>query len=194
MVDILLHLRIIGSRAASDSPSAAMSIVQNNDKENIGVTVLLDTPKSEKVEADEDVISVDEAMRAADAVTRKRKLPTFKEIVTKADEKTKRKLMPIMSWDTLVEKEVYLINSVHEMEITLKNGAKKTTKYIYIEDDDENCMNVWISELIAENLRDYEVSDKNICLIPLGKKKSSTSGYDYNDFVIVKDDTMNEMH
>ena len=102
--------------------------------------------------------------------------------------------MPINSWDTLVEKEVYLINSVHEMEITLKNGAKKTTKYIYIEDDDENRMNVWISELIAEKLQDYQVSDKNICIIPLGKKKSSISGYEYNDFAIVKDDTMNEMH
>ena len=171
-----------------------MSIVQNSDKENVGVTLLLDTPESKKVEAGEDVISLAEAMKAADAVARKRKLPTFKEIVAKADEKTKRKLMPINSWDTLVEKEVYLINSVHEMEITLKNGAKKTTKYIYIEDDDENRMNVWISELIAEKLQDYQVSDKNICIIPLGKKKSSISGYEYNDFAIVKDDTINEMH
>ncbi len=81
-----------------------MSIVQNSDKENIGVTVLLDTPESKKVEACEDVISLAEAMKATDVVARKRKLPTFKEIVAKADEKTKRKLMPINSWDTLIQK------------------------------------------------------------------------------------------
>ena len=81
-----------------------MSIVQNNDKENVGVTVLLDSPESKKVKACEDVISLAEAMKAADAVARKRKLPTFKEIVARAEEKTKRRLMPINSWDTLVEK------------------------------------------------------------------------------------------
>ena len=74
------------------------------------------------------------------------------------------------------------------MEIKLKNEEKKTGSYICVEDDEENIMNIWISEMILESLKEYSVSDENICIIPLGKKKSKLSGYDYNDFVIVKDD------
>ena len=74
------------------------------------------------------------------------------------------------------------------MEIKLKNEEEKTCSYICVEDDEENIMNIWISEMVLENLKEYSVNDENICIIPLGKKKSKHSGYDYNDFVIVKDD------
>ncbi len=120
--------------------------------------------------------------------TKKRKIPSFKEIISKADEKVKRKLLPVQPWDRLKINNVYLIKSVNEMEIKLKNEEEKTSSYICVEDDEENIMNIWISEMVLESLKEYSVSDENICIIPLGKKKSKLSGYDYNDFVIVKDD------
>ena len=43
----------------------------------------------------------------------------------KADEKVKRKLVPVKSWDTLNMNSVYLVKSVHEMEISLKSGEEK---------------------------------------------------------------------
>ena len=73
------------------------------------------------------------------------------------------------------------------MEIMLKSGEKKRTSYICVEDDDENIMNIWISEMISEKLDDYVISDENTYIIPLGKKKSKKTGYDYNDFAIVTD-------
>ena len=59
--------------------------------------------------------------------TKKRKIPSFKEIISKADEKVKRKLVPVQPWDTLKINNVYLIKSVNEMEIKLKNEEKKTS-------------------------------------------------------------------
>ncbi len=72
------------------------------------------------------------------------------------------------------------------MEIKLKNEEEKTGSYICVEDDEENEMNIWISEMVLENLEEYSVSDENICIIPLRKRKYKLSGYDYNDFIIVK--------
>ncbi len=143
--------------------------------------------KSENVEAAADS-PISTKVTTVATETKKRKIPSFKEIISKADEKVKRKLVPVQPWDTLKINNVYLIKSVNEMEIKLKNEEKKTGSYICVEDDEENIMNIWISEMILESLKEYSVSDENICIIPLGKKKSKLSGYDYNDFVIVKDD------
>ena len=58
-------------------------------------------------------------------VRSKRKIPLFKEIVSKADEKVKRKLIPIQVWDTLILKRVYAVKSLHEIKVTLKSKEMK---------------------------------------------------------------------
>ncbi len=117
---------------------------------------------------------------------RKRKMPTFKDILSKADEKIKRKLLPIQSWDTLKINDVYLVKSVHEMPIDFMKGTR-VSNYIYVEDKDENLLNIWISGIINNELKKHKIEEENIYIIPLGKKKSKNS-HEYNNFIIIEDE------
>ena len=116
----------------------------------------------------------------------KRKIPSFKEIVSKADEKIKRKLIPIQAWDALTLNKVYAVRSLHEIEVTLKSKEKKSTKYIYVEDDKSVMMNIWISDMVTDELEKHSISNENICIIALGKRRSKLTSYDYNDFIVIK--------
>ena len=164
-----------------------MSTLNDNAKGNSDEGVAVDANSDESKAHDRNSTILEDVDATVEAVTKKRKMPTFKDIISKADEKVKRKLVPVKSWDTLNMNSVYLVKSVHEMEISLKSGEEKTTSYICVKDDDENIMNIWISEMISEKLDDYAISDENTYIIPLGKKKSKKTGYDYNDFAIVTD-------
>ncbi len=157
-------------------------------KEN-GDEVVVAATENDAIKADGEnfIITLEDDNIVVGAVSRKKKIPSFKEIMAQADEKVKRKLAPVQSWDMLNINNVYLVKSVHEMEIMLKSGEEKTTSYICVEDDDENIMNIWISEMIHEKLNEYSISDENIYIIPLGKKKSKRTCYYYNDFAIVTD-------
>jgi len=118
---------------------------------------------------------------------RKRKMPTFKDILSKADEKTKRKLVPIQSWDMLKINDVYLVKSVHDMPIDFMKGTR-TSNYIYVEDKDENLLNIWISDIISNELKKHNIENENIYIIPLGKKKSRRNNHEYSNFIIIEDD------
>ena len=72
------------------------------------------------------VLEKNTAQAAVQAVTTKRKIPSFKEILSKTDEKVKRKLVPVKPWDTSNINSVYLLKSVHEMEISLTSGKKNS--------------------------------------------------------------------
>ena len=116
----------------------------------------------------------------------KRKIPSFKEIVLKADEKIKRKLIPIQAWDALTLNKVYAVRSLHEIEVTLKSKEKKWAKYICVEDDKSVMMNIWISDMVTDELEKHSISNENICIIALGKRRSKLTSYDYNDFIVIK--------
>ena len=49
-------------------------------------------------------------------------------------------------------------------------------------------MNVWISDIIKEELRkNYVLESEDVYIMPLGKRKSKKTGYYYNNFVILQD-------
>lgn len=77
-----------------------MSTLNDNAKENGYEAVVVDA-KSDEVKAhDKNSTILEDANVTVEAVTKKRKMPTFKEIISKADEKVKRKLVPVKPWDT----------------------------------------------------------------------------------------------
>ena len=54
-------------------------------------------------------------------------------------------------------------------------------------DEHERLTNVWLTPIIYEELKTYELKTLNVYLKPLGKKISPKSGMEYHDFVIVID-------
>ena len=49
-------------------------------------------------------------------------------------------------------------------------------------------MNVWISDIIEEELRKkYVLESEDVYIMPIGKTMSKKTGYYYNDFVILQD-------
>ena len=55
-----------------------------------------------------------------------------------------------------------------------------------MEDEDKTRMNVRISNIIFEELNKYLITNELTYIILLGKMKSTLTGFDCNDFVIMK--------
>ncbi len=64
---------------------------------------------------------------------------------------------------------VHLIKIVNEVEIELNSG-KKTTNYICLEDEDKNMLNIWISDIISEELKKHLISKVNNLYNHSGKR------------------------
>ena len=82
--------------------------------------------------------------------------------------------------------KVYAVRSLHKINLTLKSKEKKWTKYICVEDDKSVMMNIWISDMVTDELEKHSISNENICIIALGKRRSKLTSYDYNDFIVIK--------
>ena len=128
---------------------------------------------------------------------RRTAFPSLMELASQGDDRIKRKVSPIVSWDTLKERNVYLVVAMHEMDCMIK-GEMKMCTYAHLETDDDNddddndasadCVfiNVWLTDYMKEELEKQKLKSRDVYIIPLGKTKSKRSGHDYNDFVVIK--------
>ena len=119
-------------------------------------------------------------------VSRKRKFLTFKDFIDRADEKKKAKIVPITKWATLDEHKPYLVRKVIAINTTV-NGAVKLAHYVVLEDEKEMMKNVWITDIIREDLENHALHDENTYIMALGDKISKETGFPYHDFVIIDD-------
>ena len=125
-----------------------------------------------------------------DAITtttqrRKRKFLTDKEFAKLGDDKVKRKISPVIKWTELTERRVYLVVNIFEMDVEIK-GKKQRAYYAQLEDSEETMKNVWLTDIIRDELRKYSLDTEDVYIKPLGKTKSLSTGHEYNDFVIVR--------
>ena len=118
---------------------------------------------------------------------RKRKFLNTERFTQLADLKTKRKIAPIKKWIELNEGESYHIKAIHEIETTI-DEKKQISHYAELFNEEMKLMNVWISDIIKEELRkNYVLESEDVYIMPLGKRKSKKTGYYYNNFVILQD-------
>ena len=119
--------------------------------------------------------------------TRKRKFLNTERFIQLSDLKTKRKIAPIKKWIELNEGESYRINAVHEIEVTI-DEKKQISHYAELFNEEMKLINVWISDIIKEELRkNYVLESEDVYIMPLGKRMSKKTGYYYNNFVILQD-------
>ena len=120
---------------------------------------------------------------------KKRRFATSKDLFKQASEHIKRKIKPIQKWTSLAEGESFLMKRVIEIEVHVETGPQ-IGYYAELEDENEETINVWISNIIQSESKKYTLTDNDVYIIPLGKAVSKEKNREYNDFVILKDNEM----
>ena len=69
------------------------------------------------------------------------------------------------------------------IRIPIKQG-KDEGNYIEVEDEDGEMRNVWITDIIRNELSNFTLQNGNVNIIPLGDKKSTESGNTYFNFLV----------
>ena len=118
--------------------------------------------------------------------SRKQKFMSFKRFTDLAGDKMKRKIVPIAKWSTLTERTPYLAKKIIAID-TVVNGKSKIGHYAELEDKDEKTLNVWITDIIREDLEKYPLHKEQTYIMPLGDTISKENGYPYHDFTILED-------
>ena len=126
---------------------------------------------------------------ATAAITsRKRKFLTPQEFFNLGGDEIKRKIKPIQKWTTLFEGVSYLMKRVIEL-----GGGSEVRHYAEVENEAGETNNVWISDIVLDESKKYNLIDNDVYIMPLGKTLSKESGFEYHDFVMLKDGDVNEL-
>ena len=114
---------------------------------------------------------------------RKRRFPTLQEFAAAGEDRIKRKIAPIVKWDTLKIRDIYLVKRMINMDVIIEN-IKQIGTYAEMEDKKGQIINVWLTNIIKEELEKYTLQSDNVYIMALGDLKSKETGHLYHDFII----------
>ena len=161
------------------------SVLEADDGSQPPLTDSDDDKNNAREERQHSLLKTDDGSQPLD--NRKRKFLNTERFTQLADLKTKRKIAPIKKWIELNEGESYHIKAIHEIETTI-DEKKQISHYAELFNEEMKLMNVWISDIIKEELRkNYVLESEDVYIMPLGKRMSKKTGYYYNNFVILQD-------
>ena len=149
---------------------------------------MTDDNKQEQTSSFKKECTIATTAAAAAITSRKRKFLTPKEFFNLGGDEIKRKIKPIQKWTTLIEGAPYLMKRV----IELGGGGSQVRHYAEVENEKGETNNVWISDIILDESKKYKLIDNDVYIMPLGKTVSKESGFEYHDFVIMKDSDVKE--
>ena len=130
------------------------------------------------------------AATAADTGSRKRKFVTADRFAELADMKLRRKIAPIKKWRELHDRISHRVVQIHSMEVTITKGKKiekKMSYYAELETEEGEMINVWLTDIIQNELSKHDLDKGDVYIMPLGKTTSKSTGRDHFDFAIVQD-------
>ena len=126
---------------------------------------------------------------AGETTSRKRKFVTADQFAKLADVKLRRKLAPVKKWRELAERIPCRAVQIHSMEVNVIKGKKKQKSYYAeLENEEEEMINVWITDIIQNELAKHNLNEGNVYIMPLGKTTTKNTGREYYNFAIVQDD------
>ena len=88
----------------------------------------------------------------------------------------------ILKWRSLENGAIFRV--IDRVVIPNDKGDKI---YAILETEGRQIIHVWITSIINDELKKYDLSLGNIFIKPLGKITSPTSGYEYYNFAVVID-------
>ena len=131
--------------------------------------------------------------RSNDAATttttsRKRKFLTSDRFAELASVKLRRKIAPIKKWRQLKERIPFAVLQIHSMEVASTNKKRKQTSfYAELQTEDGEMFNVWITEIIRQELLKYDLEHGDVYIMALGMATSKSTGHEYHNFAVVQD-------
>ena len=84
--------------------------------------------------------------------------------------------------------KLYRVHKVHE-KLIKEEAKKRLSYYAELRDIDENLVNVWVTNIIKDQLSQHKLDEKDVYLKRLPKRKSKSTGFYYNDCAIVVDNS-----
>jgi hypothetical protein len=154
--------------------------------ENFGVS---DKEQSPKIPHDDSATTFidrqigSESFSSSTSAGKKRHFPSLKEFTDASEDKVKRKLRPLQKWNSLTPHVVYFVKKVVSIDVG-GNGISDKGYYAELENRNEECFNVWLTDIIKNELDMYNVCESDVYIIPLGMKKCKESGNSFFDFVV----------
>ena len=129
--------------------------------------------------------------RSNDAATtrnRKRKFLTADRFAELASVKLRRKIAPIKKWRQLKERIPFAVLQIHSMEVASTNKKRKQTSfYAELQTEDGEMFNVWITDIIRQELLKYNLEHSDVYIMALGMATSKSTGREYHNFAVVQD-------
>ena len=116
-------------------------------------------------------------------IGKKRCFPTLKEFTDASEDRVKRKLRPIQKWNTLTTHVLYLVKKVVQIDVG-GSGISDRGYYAQLENQNEETFNVWLTDIIKNELNMHKLYENNVYIIPLGMTKCKDNGNSYFDFVV----------
>ena len=91
-------------------------------------------------------------------------------------------------WADLPLKTTYRINEIKEKTVD-RNGEKVKAKYALLTDENGEAINVWLTSILEDEMKNYDVNAKKVYIQSYGLKQSKiNTTRSYYDFEIVVDD------
>lgn len=119
---------------------------------------------------------------------RKRNFLTADRFAELATVKLRRKIAPIKKWRQLKERIPFAVLQIHSMEVASIKGKKKQPSfYAELQTEDGEMFNVWITEIIRQELLKYNLEHNDIYIMALGTATSKRTGHEYHNFAVVQD-------
>ena len=162
------------------------------DEETEGSNSLILPSSSASSSSTSDVVeqSSTSVMSKGVNISRKRKFLSGDRFAKLASTKLRRKISPIKKWRELGVRRSHRVVQIHQIECKIIKGTtieEKTSFYAELETEDAEMVNVWLTDIINNELSNYDLKKGNVYIMSLGKATSQSTGREYNDFVIVED-------
>ena len=71
--------------------------------------------------------------------------------------------------------------------VTIPSVDDEDKMYAVLETESREIIRVWITAIMNKELMKYDLSQGNVFIKPLGKRKSNTTGHEYFHFAVVMD-------
>ena len=69
----------------------------------------------------------------------------------------------------------------------IEGKGKQMKHYVELGSEEGNLMNAWITDIIHEEVSKHNLEGGDVYIMPLGKRRSRETGYEYWDFVVLQD-------
>ena len=92
----------------------------------------------------------------------------------------------IESWGKLPIGVIYEICAIKERLVNVDGKKKRVARYADLKDVSGNLKHVWLTTIIDEEIKNYDIEKDNVFIRPLGKKASKVGSREYHNFDMIK--------